>query len=309
MLFNKDLNGSLELYEISGTFQAGSDYHGIEAEIESATAEVAAIVGESVISAAEEAYAAVIPTDAQKALADAVRKPVAYLAISMHARLNALSHGETGRKLKVDDNEKIPFEWMIDRDDREMRERYYRALDALFRFLESSDIEAWKSSANRLRLQGSVVKSIAELENVYPVEHSYYMFYRLLPLMLEFQEGRLRKLIGDERIDALVSSAEAARPWQNPSRRCIILNAIVTAVRRWSIDTFPLAVVRRFAPTYQGNRSSSAATMQEIDWYVRNLMEQAKEAENELLEAISGNPYDGMPLIPDNDPRKKYFTV
>lgn len=309
MLFNKDLNGSLELYEISGTFQASSDFHGIESEIESATAEVAAIVGESVVSAAEEAYTAVTPTDAQKAFADAVRKPVAYLAISLHARLNALSHGETGRKLKVDDNEKIPFEWMIDRDDREMRERYYRALDALFRFLESSDIEAWKSSANRLRLQGSVVKSIAELENVYPVEHSYYMFYRLLPLMLEFQEGRLRKLIGDELMEALVSGAEAAKPWQNPARRCIILNAIVTAVRRWSIDTFPLAVVRRFSPTYQGNRSSSAATMQEIDWYVRNLLEQAKEAENELLEAISGNPYDGLPLIPDNDPRKKYFTV
>lgn len=309
MLFNKDLNGSLELYEISGTFQASSDFHGIESEIESATAEVAAIVGEAVIAAAEAAYQAVSPSAEEKALADAVRKPVAFLAISMHARLNALSHGETGRKLKVDENEKIPFEWMVDRDDREMRERYYRALDALFRYLETTSIEAWKTSANRIRLQGSAVKSMGALEDVYPVEHSYYMFYRLLPLMLEFQEGRLRKLIGDERMDALVSGSEMAAPWQDAARLCIILHAIATAVRRWSVETFPLAIARRFSPSYQGNRSSTAAATKEIDWYVENILKQASEAETELMSALSGNPYDEIPLIPENDPGKKYFTV
>ena len=55
-------------------------------------------------------------TEEEDKILVAVQRAVAFLAISRYARLTGLSHGDTGRKIKTDDNEKIPFEWMIDRD-------------------------------------------------------------------------------------------------------------------------------------------------------------------------------------------------
>lgn len=309
MLFNKDMHGSRELYELSGTFQASTDFHGIESEIDTATAEVAAIVGDEIIAAADKAYNAPIPSKQQAALSLAVRKPIAYLAIALHARLNGLSHGETGRKLKVDDNEKIPFEWMIDRDDREMRERYYRAIDALIRFLEGSGETAWKAAAAKQRTANCIVKGLADLEDVYPIEHSYYTFYKLVPILLEVQNGRLCQVLGTETVAALIAGGTQVAGVRALAIRFLVLQAMVQAVQRWSVDVFPLAVARRFAPSYQGNKENRAATMEEIDWYLSKLSLQAKSAELELRDAAAGNPWKDASLLPENRLDKKYFTV
>ena len=308
MLFNKDLNGSRELYELSGTFQASADFRSIESELDSARNEVASVIGEEVMALAEQAYEADIPTEAQQLLANAVRKPVAYLAISRHARLNMLSHGETGRKIKTDDNEKVPFEWMVDRDDREMRERYYRAMDLLLEYLEKQGLAEWSRSGCGFRQRSSIVRSLAAMEEVYPADHSYYMYYKMLPVMLEVQNTRLAGLVGTDTVNAILAGS-AGETVAATAVRYVVLHALVTAVKRWTLDAFPLSVSRRFSPTYQGNRASSAASLKEIEWYLGNLLEQATEAEKDLVTAISGNPWKGARLVPDNDPRKKYCTV
>lgn len=309
MLFNKNGKGSEELYGISGIFQASTDYRSIAAEIDSATAEVAAIVGSAVMESAEEIYDKEAPTDGEKALLAAVRLPVAYLAIGMYSKLAGVSHGDTGRKMKVGDDEKIPFEWMIDRDDRELRERYYRALDALIRHLEATENESWKNSDTRSSAADCLVGDLTAVERVYPIEHSYYMFYRLLPIFLEIQQTKLRKVVGDENYAKLLQKDASVADILPQAMRFIVLRALIVAVQRWSIDSFPLSIARRFSPSYQGNRERRAATTEEIDWYVSKLELQAQDAALELQAAGGTDPYENLDLIPENDPRKKYFTV
>ncbi len=77
MLFNKHGNGSLELYELTGTIQAGIPFDSLKAEVESASEEVRSIVGAAVFEAAQEAYDA----DERHDFVNAVRLPVACLAI------------------------------------------------------------------------------------------------------------------------------------------------------------------------------------------------------------------------------------
>lgn len=299
MLFNSQANGSLELYQLTGTFQAGIPFSSIQAEVESASLEVTGIVGTAVMDAAQAAYDA----GENPELVDAVRRPIACLAICQYSKLSGVSHGDTGRKIKVDEGEKVPFEWMLDRDDREMRERYYRSLDQLLRYLNGHPVPGWNGDE---RVARCVVKSLETFEAVYPLEHSYYMFARMVPLMEEVQT-RLEDIIGAQALASLIAGEETSLA--RPARRYVILKALMLAVERWSLEAFPLAIARRFSPSYQGNRESRAATTEEIDWYLSKLSGQIRNVTLELQTASKGNPYDGAQLLPENDPAHKYFTV
>lgn len=275
---------------------------------------MADIVGQEVIAAAEEIYAKLqMDADEQKFL-QAVQRAVAYLAIGRYASLTGLSHGDTGRKIKTDENEKIPFEWMIDRDDREMRERYFRALDALFALLETAAPEteweeAWKKSEARILAMSLIMKTLHDVECVYPLEHSRYMFHMLAPVIKEIQDTRLLNIIGTDRLQKLIDGDSSVQNIRNQSIRLTVLLAMATAVKRWSVEVFPLSVARRFYPSYQGNRASVQTSTAEMEWFIDKLESQAKDAALELQTAITGNPYEGIELVPENSPRNKYFTT
>lgn len=306
MLFNKDGKGNEELFALSGNFHSGSTFTVIDAEVAAATRNVSAIVGASVIQLAERYYVKQFMTAEETEFVDMVRRPIAFLAIANYSKATIVSHGKTGRRMVAGDNEKIPFEWMIDRDDREMRERYYRALDALFNYLSEGDYPEWKNSEAYKKSSGCLITNLAQMEEVYPVDHSQYTYFALLPLMLEKQRV-LSGLVGPDGYERILSDSDGVL--LPNARKYIVLKALVAALKRWSISVFPTEVARQFAPSYQGNRENRTATLEEIEWTISKLEEEIADAQAELVAELSGNPYEGFPLIPKNDPRKKYFTV
>lgn len=300
MLFNKDYNGAAELHTLTGLYYAGNDFSAIAPEITAATHVVATMVGKEVIERAEKEYAAANP---DMVLLDAIRLPIACLAICNWAKQNLISHEDTGRKMKVDESEKTPFEWMVDRDDRELREKYYRAMDALYSHLEANG--DWEHPV----LKDSIIKSLAELEWVFPVDGSHYCFYMMLPLFIEVQRTRLKKFLGGEKYEQLFKDHDSGLAY--PARRFVVLEALAIAVRRWSLSAFPLMIARRFSPSYQGNKESSAATIQEMEWYLSELAVQSSVAREEMLEELAQgeNRWKDVQVIPDNDRRNKFFNV
>ncbi len=310
MLFNKDNRGSEELQRITGNFAASNDYSVISSEIDDAIRNVSLLVGTEVVAKAEWAYES---EDAEfAALVAAIQKPVAVLAVNRYSARNLVSHDDSGSKVKVDDNEKIPFEWMIDRDERAGRERYFRALDALYSYLESSELPEWKESYIRKTYKCSIVRSIREFEQVYPIDGSYYVYYMLQNLVVECQ-GAVRKMIGSERWEA-ISAAQVSDSDLVLLRLCqryAILSAIIHAVYRWSLEVFPLSIARRFSPSYQGNKESRASTLDEMRAYIAGLEGQLRETRDDIATVLKDgrNPYEGFDLMPKNDPRNKFFTT
>ena len=298
-LFNRDNNGAQELNELTGFYYAANQFANISGEIDFATREIASLVGVEVVKAASDAYQNGESND----LVTHIQRAIACLAVCRYSQQTTVSHEDTGRKVKVDEGDKMPFEWMLDRDDRALREKYYRSLDALFGYLEDENVAEWKDTPQRAIIEESIIKSLFDFERVYPIENSYYTFFMLLPLMVEVQDTILKPKLGDkwgqivEKNTALVS-------------RVVILNAICIAATRWSIEVFPLSIARRFAPTYQGDRASTSATMVEMEHYISSLRKQANEALNAVLSALSGeNNYEDYPLLPNNNKKKKYFTA
>lgn len=299
----------MELQILTGTFAASNNFDAIAQEIVSATQAVGALVGLSVIEKAESEYL----TGGSSDFYNAVRMPVAVLAVLYHSRNNLVSHEDAGRKFKADENEKMPFEWMIDRDERAQRDKYYRSLDALYAFLEENRVPEWIDSYIRKNRLQSIVRSIEEFEEVYPLDHSWYVYYMCQNLVIEVGSTKVRPMIGPEKWAAIhgTTLSEDDHALLKVCQRFAILMALKTGVQRWGLEVFPLQIARRFAPTYQGNRSSRAATLEEINAYLAGLDQQLEDIREEIAELISDgqNPYDGFDPMPHNDRRNKFFSA
>lgn len=307
MLFDKVQNGSEELNSLTGQWFASTPFYLIRTEIDFAAQELGSVVGSEVVEAAEKAYLGGTDPD----FVDAVRLPVAFRAIARYAQLSGVSHEGTGRKVKMDDNEKMPFEWMIDRDDRAMLDRYYRALDALYRYLEKNEVASWMSSPMRALTGRCIVRNLNEFERFYPVDGSQYAWHLFVPLVVDAQENVVEPFVGAEIWERILSAdgSDDATALRLRSRAALlaVLIALVTAARRWSLDILPLSVARRFSPSYQGNRESRAAETREIDWFIDKTNAQIAQVKDELkkLAGASGE----AELLPKNDPANKFATV
>lgn len=307
MLFNLDDRGPQEIQQLTGIYLASNDFSVIASELADATNAVAALVGDAVITAAEEGYS----YGDEFPLTFAVRKAIAVLAVSRYTRNNLITHGDHGAKVVADQNEKVPFEWMVDRDQQAQQERWYRSMDALYKVLEDTEEASWMESDIRKRYKASIVRSLSEFERVYPVDGSYYVYYMLQSLVIEAQP-KIRRMIGAEVWDAMVgdSPQELHKALLPLCQRYAILSALITAVRRWNLEVFPIAIARRFAPTYQGNRSSRVALKEEMDAFVEGIEGQLEDIREEIAEELQdGNPAAGFDLMPRGDRRNKYFSA
>ncbi len=307
MLFNMNESGSLELQRITGVYFAANDFTVISSELTDAERTVAGLVGEAVMEKAVQEY---LRGD-EGGLQGAVRQAVAVLAISRYTKNNLVSHEDHGARLLVDEHSKIPFEWMIDRDERAQRERWFRSMDALYSLLEKTEEPSWMESDIRKAFRVSIVRSLQEFERVYPVDGSYYVYYMLQNLVIESQPA-IRRMIGAGNWE--VMTGEQPEPMHKDllplCQRYAILSALIKAVRRWNLEVFPLSVARRFSPSYQGNRASRAALRTEIDAYVSGLEKQMDDLRDEIAETMTGeNPFSGFDPIPEGDRRNKFFSA
>lgn len=296
MLFNKNGKGSQELYEITGTFAAATQFASVANEVADAERDVRSLIGDEIYNEVATIYQKEAPSTDEKQLLDAVRRPIACRAVQLYALLSGVSHGEGGRKIKIDENEKIPFEWMIDRDDRAMRERYFRAVDSMLALLASKS-DQWSKCPLSEMMSSCMVNTVAQFETVFPIDGSHYTFFKILPLMLDAQAHLLAKT--GKSIEELQDDRRAVT--------YIVLSALAVALGRWSLSVFPNMVARQFIHTYQGDLASQTATYMEIQATIKKL---TSDADRELQRIITANnPDTGARLLPCNDPRDKFFTV
>lgn len=314
-LFNKDNKGPVELQRLTGIYHASNDYSVIETEISDAMRAVSMLISKAVMDKACTLYE---QGDDDSGLVPAVQLPVAILAVSRYSKNNLVSHEDSGSKVKKDENETIPFEWMVDRDERAQRERYYRSMDALYAFLEDSSLEEWADSDEKKKILSSVVKTIQDFERIYPLDGSYYVYFMLQNLVIECQPSISRMVGSNLWAKVLAGTTEDDDPNKAKvesliplCQRYAVLSAVIQGVRRWSLEVFPLSVARRFAPSYQGNRQSRAATREEMEAYVSGLEGQLEDIRAEIAETLQDgkNPWEGADLLPHNDPRHKFFTA
>lgn len=186
-------------------------------------------------------------------------------------------------------------------------------MDALYGLLERTQNQSWMDSDIRKAFKASIVRSLQEFERVYPVDGSYYVYYMLQNLVIESQP-RIRRMVGDENWAVVTGESEATgllEALPDLCRRYAVISALIAAVRRWSLEVFPVSIARRFSPSYQGNRATRAALLTEMDAYVSGLEAQLDDIRDEIQEVISGgkNPFEDFSPMPEGDRRNKFFSA
>lgn len=298
MIFNKNNNGAEELHILTGSFAASSNFESIACDIEMETETIKKYIGNSVYDRAERSYIEGNDDDVQ--LVKLVQRTVALFATLRYLQSNLTTHSDSGRKVEIDsDNQKMAFEWMIDRDDNSRLQKAYKSLDLLLAWLERSDyVDEVDTSEYRMMRKDLLVDTIERFEQTYYIDGSYRFYYILCPLMLGVQSKLFKGEHISEEVKELACSA-------------IILHTMSLALTRFSINVLPDGVVKQFSPSNQTTKASQSARQESIDLAVRQLRNEADEYMTELRQKQLGivNPYENNNLMPKNSTDNKFFSL
>ena len=341
MLFNKSNNGAKELKELTSSYYANNNFAAITTQIELETEAMIKLVGQALYDRAHEHYQSpsfreFTPTDAQKLndqLVDKLRMPIAYKATFRYYQLNIVSHEDTGRKYKINnENEKLPWEWMLDRDDEAQNRLINETLDLLFDWIETKQLTEWMSSEQRVLARSLFVNSPTIFQDAYPMtDGSWRFFYTVLAFNKEVQTHYIRKVLGARYAPVLAywqsnvadgsASAGSGIPSETDTalydeiiayvQKIIPLEIMILAVKRLSLQAMPFGVVQHFKSMFQGRDSASIPLEEMIRRYCVQLSSDSKYIQDDLKQLLQNANPDSRTyqLLPENDPCNKYFRT
>lgn len=309
MIFNKENNGTKELRELTGNYYANNEFAKISGEIELATEELETLVGYGVMALVEKYYNNP-DEDADAELVRKMQRPIAILATLRMYRKNDLSHEDDGRKFKIatDDSEKLPWEWQLDRDDALHLEEYYKAVDALIRYLNKKKLEEWTCTDLYKLSQSMIIRDGGMFDAYLPIERSERIYLMLVPFIREAQMLTVKRAYGN-RWDALVAESETPETDAHfAACKAVALLAMSMALRRLSLNLIPGGVIRKFM-TESGMSESEPASLNDVDRVAGWMADDAATWVNEMKRARDGGEVAEYELLPKNDRRNKYCRL
>ncbi|WP_322970337.1 DUF6712 family protein [Faecalibacter sp. LW9] len=171
---NSELIKFLPMLDKSITFDR------LKQDLRLATEEVIKLIGDDMYEYIEGLYSADTKTEIDLQLIDVVAYPIAVDAYRNYVIQNDVAHTNEGRKARLNDYEKMPFEWMIDRDNKTSERKYYKALDRLIEYFDKHNPNNWKES-DEYKKSFSVLFRTTEQFNEYFTIESRYLLLKLVP--------------------------------------------------------------------------------------------------------------------------------
>lgn len=308
MIFNISKEGTKELRELTGNYYANNDFSKIVGDIELATEELSALVGSGVMELAEKYYKGEGENQDQE-LVRKIQRPIAIQATLRMYQKNDLSHEDDGRKFKLstDDGEKLPWEWQLDRDDALHLEEYYRAVDALIRYMNKIKLEEWTESEAYKLSQQLIIRSGASFDNYFPIDKSERIYLLLVPFIREAQRLTVKRAYGEKWIELLDEKAVPESDAHYAACMAVALLAMGTALRRLPLRVFPCGVVRGYMAK-SGMNDSQPANMDDIIRVAEWMQDDAATWIDEMKRARDGGDVE-YDLLPKNDKRNKYCRL
>jgi len=343
MIFNKASKGAEELQKLTGNYYASNKFDKIETEIMLESEKISDLIGIAVFAKAEAHYLgstyklSAAPdgeTEEQLAvrilndkLVQHIQLPVAMMATHHFYQANIISHEDAGRKVKIDSaNEKLPWEWMLDRDDQANLRKAYVTIDRLLRFLDDSEISEWMESDARAASKELFVADTATFQEVFPIDNSPRFFYTIVPFLKEVQRLKIKKALGTEKYEDLLTYVKRDTSQDSESspstddeleelltliRQAMPLLAMVTAVKRLAIQVLPEGVVQQFKSLNTSVNASQPVLADLITLFTRQLQEDGDKALDEVMKFLRTEALDldDYPLIPLNPTTNKIFRT
>ncbi len=315
LLFNKNNTGDQELKELLGFLDADLKFKNLKSDIISATNDVIALIGKDAYNKAVVAYEKTSPSPEELDFIYAVRYPIAVQGYRQYAPSNDVRHTTSGRKNANEEYEKTAFEWQIDRDNKALERRYYRALDDMIIYLDENSDE-WKSSYLYKVSFTLFIRTTKQFDDIFPIGNSRLLFLKLTPGIKKAQDHDIIPRIGKELSDQMLAKIKGDEVPDftidenllKKIREALVYKSMAWAYPRYSVQLFPEGTLQAFSSekmTTQGKRPPEKSEIPSV----AQLFE--KDAQDALLdiEEIITVLKSPEPIDPETiEPTTPYFN-
>lgn len=316
LLFKPGVAGNAELKSLLGFINADLKIDNMMPDIRTSSKEVIKLIGKEVYETAVDAYKETSADDEEKALIESVRYPIAVNAYRLYSASNDLAHTNNGRKMKQDDSEKLPFEWMLDRDDKSLERRYYRGLDDLIDFLDNSEedypflYEEWVASDAFKKTNDLFIRTVDEFDEFFPIQ-SRLLLIKLVPGISNCEQYEIRSRVGTEKINALKTKLKGNEEITDATdlelirliRKASVNFALAWAMPRLSVQLYPEGILQFAISDKSTTRGAKPSVKSEVEAARQSFQSDAEQAfieiENLLAPAPEPIPESNCAIMPE----------
>ncbi len=260
MLFNNNNNGSAEMKELLGFLYISNNFDNIKTDILLVEEDMAELIGQALMDKAQSHYDSTnynSPDALYQLLNDIVhyiQLPVAYYAYHNFAAHTDISHGEDGRKVVIDpENQKMAWEWMINRDDNATLNKAHKTTDRLIAFLDKNidKIPEWKDSDALKASRALFINDTKTFDSIFPIDNSRRFFLKIIPFIKETEQKHLLPVLGQTRFSDMKAAILSGKFTDKEAMLQLIrvplaYFTISLAVKRLSVTLLPNGILQDY---------------------------------------------------------------
>lgn len=325
MLFNKNDNGIDELKKLTGFLYAYNNFDNIRTDLMLAHEDMERLIGAGVMDAANSHYESEhFEAESYEVMTNLVKHiqlPLSYYAIHSFSQNADISHEDSGRKVKIDaDREKLPWEWMLEKDERAILRKAHRTTDRLINFLDKhiDNIETWAEGDARKAIKKQFFQSTDQFNAVYPIDHSRRFFLHIQPFIAEAERKYIAPALAakyNEIKEALEAGTFEDTNGMLPLIRVpLALFAMSIAVDRLALEILPDGVFQNFAAERHSLKASQSALTEQKRELATQLLNHAQTELKFLQQALTkinaqGSDYTLPDLNSGINPKNNFARV
>ncbi len=222
---NKNNTASAEIRTLLGFTDKDLSFEKLQPTLITAVDDVVAIIGTPTYDIIIGYYEATNPpTDLQLDLVKRLQYAVVLDAYRNFTAENDLAHTPNGRVARVEENQKIAFEWQIERSNRSMERKYYKSLDALIKNLDAN-LPSWKTSDAYKQTHNLFIRTVDDIQDYFNINDSRLMMIKLASGFRKAEIDEILPRIGSEKFDDLKTKLQS-----NTAVDSILLKLIKEAI-------------------------------------------------------------------------------
>lgn len=245
-LFNRHGDGGTEIVTAIGLISNDVDFSKWEPVLPLGIRDVTAIIGPEPVQALAEFYDGDFvdgDTAMPEALAHLQQAVALFTWLKIIPTLDA-QHDGTGRQRRLGENEKGLTALQEFKDERNILQMAYEAVDALIEVMDREEFEFWTGSRKYRLRKGLLIQSKEEFDEYYTIG-SHRLFVTLLPIIREVQGAQVAPVLGRYMPQLLAyEDQDITDLLREPACRAVALLTMQKAIERLPVEVIPEGVVQ-----------------------------------------------------------------
>lgn len=328
MIFNKNNSGQTEIKSLLGFISKDVRFDNLKPYIVVAQAEVSRFISKEVFTASEAYYNSNAFNPDGTAVIDQfvvrLQAVVILKAYILFVPSNDLSHSANGRTAYIEENAKLPAEWMVLRDEQNLSELYFSFLDYLLLFLDENKsdttLAVWTTTGMYDDMKELLIQNSVQFTSFFDIQESRSLFISILPILRRIQFNKFLSFVGNDLMEKFIAFNKTGTGLTDDEKNIynaclspLALFTIADALKTLSSKLFSDRIVNTFlATTAKAERTTPFQDRMNMSKY---LSETAENQLNYLSHLVSkyNAEKSGIPVpertIPSIDPDAKIISI